>query len=197
VTHGMVCTAACSCIVGGGKIPWYFLQAKMKTQRLLWMGPKCCHGTTAYISRAQFPLDFVHQYRPLNPIKAPRTLYLKNLRNLRMPSHAPKTPSKARTAVPVTPVSLLAYLDDFEPEVPDVDPSVTPGPNTRSSSGDYEYKDIPKSVPTWEEFNLDTLQRQYEEMLKTPVMEPMTEVSPQKSEFSTQSLNPSWMESLT
>jgi hypothetical protein len=105
-----------------------------------------------------------------------------------MPAQAPKTPCKARAAVTVTPVSLLTYLRDFKPEVPDIASSVTPGTNTRSSSGDYVFKDIPESVPIWEEFNLATLRRRYEDILKTPVNERVVDVSPQKSESLAQSI---------
>jgi hypothetical protein len=54
-------------------------------------------------------------------------------------------------------VTLLEFLNDYQPEVPNVAYSVTKGHNTRNPDS-YGYEE---SVPTWEGFNFEALRKPF------------------------------------
>jgi hypothetical protein len=91
-----------------------------------------------------------------------------------MPTQGSTTPSKSRAGV-----TLLKFLNDYKPEVPNVADSATKGQNTRNDES-YGYEDIPESVPTWEGFNFKALQKRFRRTLKLRVEVDSVEISPQK-----------------
>jgi hypothetical protein len=99
-----------------------------------------------------------------------------HLSNLKMSAHAPMTPIKSCVGQ-----TLHDYLNDYNPEVPNLADSIKPGPNTRNPDA-YSFEDIATTVPTWRGFNYQAMWKRYKKILDRVVVAESAATSPQKGE---------------